>query len=273
MKIALIGGTHGNEPVGIEVMRLFERSNQNYENTYQCFLGNPKALELGKRYVDSDLNRCVGSTGIRKGYEKERVHELQSQISGSFDFAIDLHTTTSNMGLTVVLTNTHENSQKAAVFLKSMFPEIKIIEEDRLDDDSPHINRLCPSGVIIEVGPVANNVLKADLVLKTYWMVESLLNFDFSEGKPAEPTEIYKQYKTVGYPEGEGWYVHPEIEGRDFVEVSQGHPCFINIHGDEILLEEDEPCYPFFINEAAYLEKDCAFILARKVKVFSRVKS
>ncbi|MEM7647364.1 MAG: succinylglutamate desuccinylase/aspartoacylase family protein, partial [Pseudomonadota bacterium] len=118
MNIALIGGTHGNEPVGLEVMKLFKKSSKKYHNPFECFWANPKAYELKRRYVDSDLNRAFGKNGQPSGYEKQRAAELKKQIQDSFDFSIDLHTTTSNMGLTAILNNTNPMTHKAAIFLK-----------------------------------------------------------------------------------------------------------------------------------------------------------
>lgn len=270
MKIALVGGTHGNEPVGVEVMSLFRLSNTKFLNSYECFWGNPKAFEMKKRYVDSDLNRAFGKNAKPKGYEAQRALELEQEIRGQFDFCIDLHTTTSNMGLTAILNNTHPISQKAARYLKKEFPEMKLIEEDKLDDECVHLNRLCPASLTIEVGPVANNVVKAELVLKTYAIVEKLLDFNsnlnFDEGE----IEIFKMRGIENYPKKAGWYIHPNLEGADFVEIIKGSPLFINIDREVIEYQEDNPIYPFFVNEAAYLEKGHAFLVAEKVSQFSK---
>lgn len=269
MKIALIGGTHGNEPVGIEVMKLFRQQQKKYKNSYECFWGNPKAFELKKRYVDCDLNRAFGVKGHRVGYEKQRAQELQTEIEGHFDFSIDLHTTTSNMGLTAILNNTNALTQKAATFLQQEIPGLKLIEEDVLDQDCTHLNRLCPGGLTIEVGPVANNVIKGDLVLKTYAIVEALLRFDFESSLSCEAPTVYKVLKQVNYPKEEGWYIHPDLEGHDFKELNKKDNVFININGESRVLGETGPLYPFFINEAAYLENESAFLLATRQKGFS----
>ena len=71
MKIALVGGTHGNEPVGIEVMKYFKETSETFENQFKCFWGNPKAYELKRRYVDFDLNRSFGKN--TKTHFKEKV--------------------------------------------------------------------------------------------------------------------------------------------------------------------------------------------------------
>ncbi len=272
MKIALVGGTHGNEPTGIEVMSLFRLSKKNFLNDYQCFWGNPKAFEEKKRYLDSDLNRAFGKSSQAKGYEARRAQELEREIRDTFDFCIDLHTTTSNMGMTAILNNTHPTSQKAARFLKIEFPDIKLIEEDHLNDDCVHLNRLCPGGLTIEVGPVANNVVSGELVLKTYAIVEKLLDFNFDFEVDETPIEVFKVDGVYNYPEKGSWYIHPKLEGADFTPMERGFPLFININRDVIEFDRDGTFYPFFINEAAYLEHRSAFLLAKKTDHFTSAK-
>lgn len=259
MKIALVGGTHGNEPIGREVVSIIEEEDRDFQNEVQCFFGNPRAISMQKRYVDCDLNRAFGKNGVRKGYEKQRAQELESEIRGSFDFCIDLHTTTTNMGLTAILNNTHILTRKACAYLKTQIPDFKLIEEVRLDDDCTHLNRLCPAGITIEVGPVANNVLNGDLILKTKHIVECLLDLDFSTKVDLTNCEFFKMDGVTHFPEGR-WYVHPEIEGKDFQELKKGDLIFLNHKGDGLVWEKEESTYPFFINEAAYLENRSAFL-------------
>ena len=264
MNIALVGGTHGNEPVGLEVMRLFKDSKKQYRNSFTCFWGNPKAFELKKRYVDTDLNRAFGKNQIRVGHEKKRAEELESQIKGNFDLCIDLHTTTSNMGLTAILNNTHKLTRKIGTALNQSIEGLKLIEEDRLDDECNHLNRLCPAGVTIEVGPIANNVVSADLVMQTTTIVEEILEFDFDSTVETQTVEYFKMLKQINYPSGDHWYIHPSLDRKDFGELKTGQPIFLNFDGRTEKWSEDKSVYPFFINEAAYLEHRSAFLVAEK---------
>lgn len=265
MKIAIVGGTHGNEPVGIEVVKaLKSQPLETSLHEFKTFIGNPKAYELKKRFVDSDLNRAFGKNGEPKGYEKKRRQELEKELDGKFDLILDLHTTTTNMGLTLILNNTNPLTQKACCYLKSKNKSIKLIEEDVLDKNCTHLGSLAPARITIEVGPVANNVVSGDLVLKTYKMVTDLLTWDFSKDFDYSTTEVFKMKETIHYPKEEGWFIHPNIENKDFSLLTPGSPIFININGDEKTFEGQESLYPFFINEAAYLENGMAMILAKK---------
>jgi len=265
MRIAIFGGTHGNEPVGVEVIKALRHLKPKTEfHTYETFIGNPEALKRKVRYIDSDLNRAFGKNGSPKGAELKRSLELEQKIRGNFDLIIDLHTTTTNMGLTAILNNSHKTSRETCCLLQSKNKNLKLIEETELDDDCNHLGRLAPACVTIEVGPVANNVVSGDLVLKTYKLVLDILNFDFSQKFNFDKIEVYKTLETLTYPPEEGWYIHPSIEGSDFRPLKTGQPIFINIKNETINYRGDSSAFPFFINEAAYLESGSAMILAVK---------
>ena len=266
MKIAIFGGTHGNEPVGVEVIKALNLEKPvSPFHTYETFIGNPEALKKKSRFVDSDLNRAFGKNGKPKGYELERSIFLKKEVQGKFDLIVDLHTSTSNMGLTAILNNSHPNTRQTCCFLKDKIKNFKLIEETDLDDDCTHLNRLAKAGVTIEVGPVANNVLSADLILKTYNIIVEILNWDFKKEYDYAKTEVFKTEKTVYYPKEDGWLISPNLENKDFHLLSDGDELFINIKGEKIIYESDSALYPFFINEAAYQNDRVAMVLARKI--------
>jgi aspartoacylase len=60
MKILIIGGLHGNEPLGINLVKqVQEIRNPNL----QAIFGNPKAIEQNVRFVQQDLNRVFDLEG------------------------------------------------------------------------------------------------------------------------------------------------------------------------------------------------------------------
>ncbi|MCO4793787.1 MAG: aspartoacylase [Bacteriovoracaceae bacterium] len=272
MNFAIIGGTHGNEPVGIEVIRDLEQKGPSlYTHEFKTFVGNPKAFEIGKRYVNSDLNRAFGELGNSSGNESKRSEELDKEIRGKFDFLMDLHTTTSNMGITIILTHLDETTIKAACYLKEKNPELVIIVSSRAGTDCPYTTNMAPSALTVEVGPVANNVVKADLVFSSRKLVTDLLDFDFKKSYNLSQINCFHTQGILSYPEGK-WMVHPEVDGHDFREVKNGDSLFININGD-IVRHEGESIFPLFINEAAYQENNTAMEYAVKTtldKVLNR---
>lgn len=269
MKIAIIGGTHGNEPVGIEVIKHLEQKKAaSSVHDYDCFLANPRALKEKKRFVDTDLNRSFGSKGTRIGNEEIESERLTSKIKGNYDFILDLHTTTSNMGLTVLLNNDHELTRQAAVRIQKVMPEVKIIEGMKMNEDCPYTSNLIGAGLTIEVGPVANNVLDAKLILETKKMVMAVLEWDFEKKYDLKDIVHYKSFGEYEFPKESGWYIHPNLEGADFKELSPGDPVFINMNEEVLGFEGDSSIVPFFINEAAYQDDRLAMTMSKVRKGF-----
>jgi succinylglutamate desuccinylase len=264
MKIAIIGGTHGNEPVGIEVIKnLEEKKAMSSLHEYDCFLANPLAYKEKKRFIDTDLNRTFGVKGCRKGNEGIESKNLTSKIKGKYDFVLDLHTTTSNMGLTVLLNNDNPLTRQAAVRIQKIMPEVKIIEGMKMNEASPYASNIIGAGLTIEVGPVANNVLDAKLIIETKKMVMAVLEWDFEERYDLTNIVHYKSFGEYEFPKDSGWYIHPELEGTDFKELRPGAPIFINIDGAVKGFENSSSIIPFFINEAAYQDDKLALTMSK----------
>lgn len=109
-RVAIIGGTHGNELTGIYLVKKFQNNPnllQQYHFEILTLLANPKAIALSQRYLDTDLNRCFHIQDLNNpmlvDYEQLLARKLFGQIQKSqIEFLIDLHSTTSNMGLTLI---------------------------------------------------------------------------------------------------------------------------------------------------------------------------
>ncbi|KAL4127792.1 hypothetical protein PRIC2_006791 [Phytophthora ramorum] len=113
--VTLVGGVHGNERIGVEVLDalrlallraapLSSASNRFpliTNGSLTLVYGNPRAQRIGKRGSDphADLNRCfpqdlleVPESQIGSGYEHHRARELAPLFAAS-DLLLDLHST------------------------------------------------------------------------------------------------------------------------------------------------------------------------------------
>lgn len=91
-KILFVVCTHGDEQVGRSLLRENPQGfNEAFE--WQVIVGNPKAMELGVRYVHTDLNRSYNVQGQYESYEVNRMHELEKVIK-KYDVVYDIHQTT-----------------------------------------------------------------------------------------------------------------------------------------------------------------------------------
>jgi len=87
MKILVIGGMHGNEPLGIE---LVERLTKKPIQGVEAVIANPRAREANQRFTSSDLNRSFPGNG--ESYEGRRAKKLLKLCQG-FDIVLDFHNT------------------------------------------------------------------------------------------------------------------------------------------------------------------------------------
>jgi len=87
-KYITIGGLHGNEPLGIDVVPKIQRLNQDW---LQAEYGNPRAIQDNVRFTQTDLNR-VFPGDVGGDYEQRRAVELM-QTCQNFDFVLDFHNT------------------------------------------------------------------------------------------------------------------------------------------------------------------------------------
>ena len=133
--IVICGGTHGNETNGVMLARYFNSlllSNpfphdplwKNYQSidSLKVVFSNPEAMKQNVRYIDEDLNRCFLMNDLSKHkddksqelksrnltYEGKRSQELNTILgpkgsAKSTDLIIDLHTTTSNTKINMIM--------------------------------------------------------------------------------------------------------------------------------------------------------------------------
>ena len=87
MKILVIGGTHGNESLGIELVRLLR---ERLIKGVDTLIANPRAVAAGVRFVETDLNRSFG--GKASGYEERRACEI-TRLVAQYDLVLDFHNT------------------------------------------------------------------------------------------------------------------------------------------------------------------------------------
>jgi hypothetical protein len=89
MRILVIGGMHGNEPLGIAIVKLFEKKPV---KNVDVVLANTLAIKANCRFVETDLNRSFPGKSTSKKYELMRAAELLS-LSKKYDLVLDFHNT------------------------------------------------------------------------------------------------------------------------------------------------------------------------------------
>lgn len=88
-KILLVGGVHGDETTGIDLVQKLE---QKPIPNITPLLGNPAAVKKRKRFFETDLNRSFGKIPISR---EEKLAAQISQQLGNYDLVLDFHNTES----------------------------------------------------------------------------------------------------------------------------------------------------------------------------------
>ncbi len=271
MKVTISGGVHGNELTGIYIVKKLRHDNPITHNiSLDYLLANPKAIAECRRYIDVDLNRSFTQQALQTDshlYEHERAKVIKERLKHS-DFLIDLHTTTANMGITIVLSSLAPKSLNVAKILAREYEDVRILLW-LSNSEGEFINSLVQSSMTIEVGPVCQGVLESELFFRTLKVVHRAIDILDKDEQIAEQTEAFKIVDTIDFPRRDNdlyGMIHPEFLGKDYKVLHTNDPIFLTFDEEEIFYQGQD-CYPVFINEAAYYEKRVAFCVTQKLKV------
>lgn len=270
MKVLIFGGTHGNEWTGIYAIQKYaETFKAKYPSLKMDFiLANPEAFKVNKRFTEEDLNRAFQYLDEKRTtYEHNRAREIRDLINKEDTFVIDLHTTTSNMGKTVILTDYNPLTLFVGQELSQRFSDCRIIGSP--DPKKKYLASQTTKSLMIEVGPVANGVIDPVVLESTIDLLDA--TFSVLAKLPKDPkgeVVLYEEVEDIYYPKNENGeingYIHAELQGNDFQKILGNYPAFKKFSGETMSLNCSEERYPIFINEAAYYPQQLAFTLCKK---------
>ncbi|KAM8976651.1 N-acyl-aromatic-L-amino acid amidohydrolase (carboxylate-forming) [Pelodytes ibericus] len=288
-RVVVFGGTHGNEMSGVALAKYWiQDPTELHRKTFtaEAFLGNPLAIERCVRYVDMDLNRCFSQELLSAPesesdpYEVKQAREIYQKYGSKepVDFIIDLHNTTSNMGSTLLLCKAGDLlSMHMANYIQNNCSDTTLPSYVYLIDvkegDNVYLQNIGKHSLALEIGPQPQGVTRADILSRMKELVNCSLDFLdlFNHGKEFPSFEIvmYKVTSKVNYPrdandEIEGM-IHNKLQDKDYLPLKPGDPIFQTVGGEDRFFQGEKIVYPTFINEAAYYEKNVAFIVTEKV--------
>lgn len=280
-RVVVVGGTHGNEWGGIFLLRreLAQLSPEAYPFALETCLANPGATRANRRYLDQDLNRSFVPAELAQpelpAYEAQRAQVLAREL-GEADFLVDLHNTTANMGLTLILSRpdalADPLTRQLCAHLLRQDARVRLYINPVPLAESPYLPSVARRDITVEVGPMAHGTLRADLYHATRKLVHDLLDYLARWEQGQAPTytgdlPVYVHLRNVDYPRtatGElDAMVHPDLQDRDFEPLVPGAPLFQDFAGTTLPYDGTETVWPVFINEQAYYEKHFAMSLTR----------
>lgn len=137
LTVTLCGGTDGNELTGVHLVHRWEKSPHEISRPgleVETLLANPRAYAENRRYIDTDLNRCFSLEDLAQAppdsVETARAKEIDALLgpkqSPRVDFIVDMHTTTSNMGLSICIYGKDPLALRAAAYVHKRCRDVAI---------------------------------------------------------------------------------------------------------------------------------------------------
>lgn len=282
-KVLIVGGTHGNELTSVFLLNHWMKNRDEiskYEYMTELLLSNKKAIGQKKRYVDKDLNRCFLKDNLNNMSLNSHEDMLAKEINkaygpeshSGFNFIIDMHTSTSVMGITLMVESNRFNL-KIADYVRKHVPDVNIYCFEKSIRTESCLRSITPYAIGVEIGPVAQNRLCHKTINKMKLTVDSILDAivfvctERDENTPYEVTDVYCHVDDVAFPDesvGRGFLIHEKLERKNYQPLRKGDPLFLEINGETIRYEGEDNLCPVFVNEAAYYDKNIAFSLVEK---------
>lgn len=281
-KLLVSGGTHGNEYTGVYIVNRMKKYPLKTKSLEVIpLLANPEAFKLSRRYKDQDLNRSFSTQDLQNSslssYENQRAREIY-QLYGArsespVDFLVDLHTTTSNLGKTVITDGKSPLVNKLCAYLVEQIDGLRVIKHENIT--SVAMNNIVPMSLTIEIGAVSTSIYDPNAINVTTEIVNKIIEFielsNCDSAPDVKGCKAYEPVKTIGYPRDDDGninaVIHKNLQGKDFQALNYNDPIFELMDGSNELLDVPGRWYPIFINESAYYEKDIAFYLTKEVNL------
>jgi len=305
-RVVVVGGTHGNEYTGVWCIKAIEQQRKHYEKNpldnpmaqnfpsldISTLLSNREAFLANKRFIDCDLNREFSKekllrntelytnekmekkdekTETKRALELDSIFGSKKDVQGNkkTDVIVDLHSTTTNMGMTVIVPEGDALMAQAAAYVMAKFKQDKSLKCCRClmhsipnADLRPNLSSVGKHGFTIEVGAVPQGVLRHDGVENTqkalHYFLEFLEKRNVNENKVLDEMEKFypdgkvpcflsAKAKRSGEMSGKlTWpcdnenpnfptiMVHKNIQDNDFQKIRKGDPLFVRWDGSTI---------------------------------------
>ena len=288
-RVLVVAATHGNERNAPWLLEQWRQRPQQLASAgvdLALEIGNPEALAANRRYIDRDLNRSFAPDLLqdpaRTELEVQRARQLLAQFGPEghqpCSVAIDLHSTTSAMGNSLVVYGRRPPDLALAAGVQARLGlPVYLHEADAVQ--TGFLVERWPTGLVIEVGPVPQGLVSASICRQTQLALEACLVVlaEARAGRLRLPEAlcVHRHCGSVDLPRhGDGTpaaALHPQRQHRDWRPLADGDPLFWCADGTVTRFAPGTMTHPtganpaarwpVFINEAAYGEKGIAFSL------------
>jgi predicted deacylase len=232
-EVAVVGGVHGDETGGVRAVRRLRRADLDLRRGVAFVLANPAAVEAGRRYLDSDLNRAF--PGDPRG---DREHRLAARICDLIEdrTTLSLHDTHSQP---VPFALVHR-SQPEEFELASRLPVPHVVDHTGVNEGT--ITE-CGLTVEVEVGTQGTEAAAACAERQARAFLRRV--GALPGGPPDAAPEYFHMFEPVPKPPDATYELYVE----NFERVPAG-TVYARVDGQELVA--DEPFYPILMSACGY---------------------
>ncbi|MEK7099348.1 MAG: succinylglutamate desuccinylase/aspartoacylase family protein [Patescibacteria group bacterium] len=205
--LLFLAAVHGDEGFSIPILQGLERD---FPQCFSWVVANEEALRRGIRFTDTDLNRSAPGESASPHYEMRRAAQILETAKG-YRFVIDVHGTTAESGIFVIVSN----PTPCNIALAAALPIANVvIWASKPPRKFGSLTQFVDCGVGIECGPKNSIVVQEDL--------RHILTAFLTAGVRPDPIRRQNWFRVCGkIPSGHG------LEGvRDFQETFIDDECF-----------------------------------------------
>lgn len=212
-QILIIAATHGDEPLGLKVIKNLKK--QKLNRYFNCLIANPAALKINTRFVETDLNRSYPGNPDSKLYE-ERLAAKNLALAKQYKYIIDIHSASQGMDDFIIIPRTKFNPKD--------FP-IQLLDLNRIilwPDPKGPLSEVMLNSLELEFG-IKSKKYNEVALKATNIVADFILRFNESNFKLAEKNQnFYLVYGRLYQKKFSG-----QIENlKDFESITIGDEKF-----------------------------------------------
>lgn len=206
--VCFIACTHGNEPIGKTAVEAIS-GDPSVGCLFDLVIGNPKALAVGKRFTEVDLNRSAPGKSAGKTYEERRAFELMRAVK-PYRYVVDLHETPVNDRIILILMKLNART----LALASAFPVKDVLYWPSSEPKTGPLTQYVSRGLEVESGTKTS-------FKKTQRKLQKALTAFLANLYSIPESESAFQSKTA-IPKGKRFFhVYAKIEPGDVADPSK----------------------------------------------------
>ncbi|MGB0453238.1 MAG: hypothetical protein ACPGJV_05945 [Bacteriovoracaceae bacterium] len=262
-KIIVIGGTHGNEPAGVEaIFHVFNRLHGKKAlvmGEIQFILGNPSAYKDDVRYLDYDLNRAFRRDGNEhydtQAYEIQRSYEIMEILEKAepFDLLIDLHSVSRGDEKILIYGKSQLNSRDFVSKLEFPFPHL-VYDRDFLS--GLLIEKAYERGALAFAVECGNHNSKFAHFVAEEIIQRSLMVFDMVDPDEIQANEFEAAGHTIIHDDHRYVIIDKIIPGDGFKFILSEEDTVIFLAKDQVYAQDEKRLYK--------APEDCYLLMAAK---------